>query len=297
MLKNTLLILCTSLFFMACSQKPEILTHDLPKKEMIYSIKQAKQIDINELIKQIESYQIVFVGDHHNTQKTHKFFEDILKETSKKGFNISVANEWFYPNEDKLLKDYTDGKIDSKELKQKKDWEKFTKFKWEYVEGVYETVKKSGGKLYGMNIPKKDREKVSQRKFDEMSKEEKAFYDNLDLNVTAHKQLVMPYLSHCKDKDGAKEPCEQRMYRVQVTWDTYMAQSVNEIAKEVLKTPKDKLFVFVGAFHIENGVGIPLRFARLNNTPYTIISNERVGEDEFLQIDNSKADIVYIYNN
>ncbi len=46
---------------------------------MIYSIKQAKQIDMKELVKEIEHYPIIFVGDHHNVEKTHKFSEDLLK--------------------------------------------------------------------------------------------------------------------------------------------------------------------------------------------------------------------------
>lgn len=207
-----------------------------------------------------------------------------------------MVNEWFTPNHNKLLKEFIDGNITAFELKEKRNWEKFTKYKWEYVEPLYEAVKENRGKLFGMNISKENRKKISLKQFDKMSKEEKEFFDSLDLNVTAHKQLVNPYLKHChKIPSKSSEPCEQRMYRVQVSWDSYMANHVVKIAKQTLKTPKDKLLVFAGAMHMEHGLGIPLRFARQSNLPFIIISNEKINEDEELKIKTSKADIIYLY--
>jgi len=297
MLKILLIFITVIYIFSGCTNKELLLTHNLEKKEGIYSIKQAKDINMKQLVKEIEYYPIIFVGDHHNTEKTHKFFENLLKELDKNGTNLFLANEWFTPQHDKLLKDFTDGKIDSKTLKEKRKWDEFTVYKWKYVEPLYEAIKKNNGKLYGINISKEQREKISLKLFDKMSKEEKEFYNNLDLNVSAHNQLVMPYLKHCNKMPPSDnpEPCEERMYRVQVTWDTYMAQNVAKIAKKVIKNPKDKLIVFAGAMHVEQNLGIPLRFARLSNLPFVTISNEKIQKDKDLKLDVNKADIVYIY--
>lgn len=298
MLKHSLVLITTSLLFIGCINQnlTTPLTHNLENKEGIYSIKQAKSIDMKELVKEIEQYPIVFVGDHHNNKKTHKFFENLLQELAKNGTNLYLANEWFTPEHDKLLKDYTDGIIDSITLKEKRNWDKFTKYKWEYIEPLYEIVKKNGGKLFGMNMSKKERKKISLKQFDKMSREEKYFYDALDLNVSAHNQFVMPYLKHCnKMPSDNPEPCEQRMYRVQVAWDTFMAKNVAKIANMVIKKPKDKLLVFVGAMHVEQNLGMPLRFARLSNFPFATISNEKIEKDKDLKININKANIVYIY--
>jgi len=297
MLKISLIFVTVVYIFSGCSNKELLLTHDLEKKEGIYSLKKAKRINMKELVKEIENYPIVFVGDHHNTEKTHNFFENLLKELDKSGTNLLLANEWFTPQHDKLLKDFTDGKIDSNTLKEKRKWDEFTKYKWEYVEPLYQTVKKNGGRLLGMNMSKIERKKISLKQFDQMSKEEKTFYDSLDLNVTAHNQLVMPYLKHCNKMPPSNnpEPCEERMYRVQVAWDTYMAKNVAKIASELIKKPNDKLLVFVGAMHIEQNLGIPLRFSRFSNLPFITISNENIQKDKDLKLDVNKADIVYIY--
>jgi len=297
-MKSILILMITAFLFTACTTKNSaFLTHDLEKKEGIYSIKQAKSINMQELVKEVEHYPVIFVGDHHNTQKTHKFFENFINELAKKGYKLSLVNEWFTPEQNAILKDYTNNKFDTQILKEKVNWDKFSKFKWEYVAILYEAIKKNGGRLYGMNIQKESREKISLKQFDKMSKEERAFYDSLDLSVTAHKQLVSPYLEHCKSmKSISTEPCLNRMYRVQVAWDTYMAQNIAKLSKELIKSKKDKLLVFVGALHTEQNVGIPLRFARLSNLPFISISNEKINKNEELRINNNKADIVYIYD-
>lgn len=297
MLRVSIAFIATIFLFSGCADKVATsLTHNLDKKEGIYSIKQAKSINMQELVNQVEHYPVIFVGDHHNTEKTHKFFAEFINELGKKGYNLNLANEWFTPSQDELLNEYTDNKFNTATFKEKVDWDKFSKYKWEYVSSLYEAIKNNGGKLYGMNISKEDRAKISLREFDKMSQEEKDFYDNLDLNVTAHKQLIYPYLKHCdKMPQTTSEYCFDRMYRVQVTWDTYMAQNTAKIANKVIKTPKDKLLVFAGALHIEQSLGIPLRFSRLSNLPFISISNEKIENDKDLKIDTNKADFVYIY--
>lgn len=119
MLKLLIAFIATIFLFTGCAEKVAPLTHNLEKKEDIYSIKQAKSISIQELVKEVEHYPVIFVGDHHNTEKTHKFFENFLKELDKQGYKLNLANEWFNPEHDELLQAYTDGKIDSKTLKEK----------------------------------------------------------------------------------------------------------------------------------------------------------------------------------
>ncbi len=93
----------------------------------------------------------------------------------------------------------------------------------------------------------------------------------------------------------SSEKCEDRMYRTQVAWDTFMAKNVEKIAKKEIKTAKDKILVFAGAMHIEQNLGIPLRFSRFSNLPFITISNKKINKYNDLKIDTNKSDIVYIY--
>ena len=293
-MKNYILLICVALLFGACSSKQDLDFEGFEKKDQIYSTKKAKNVSIKEAVSQIEPYQVIFVGDHHNTKKTHEFFNNILKELIDKGYKIHLANEWFYPTHNSMLKEYTDAKFDSEELKKKREWDKFTKFDWNLSKMLYETVKNSNGELYGINIPREFRKSISKKDTDKMSKEELEFFNSLDLDVKAHQKLVSPYLAHCEKAPNSKA-CIQRMYRVQVSWDSYMAEQTYKLLKEVLKTPKDKLIVFAGAFHIDYDLGIPLRFARLSNIPYATVTNYEIYKDEDIKLHNNLGDIVYIY--
>ncbi len=294
-MKKTILLILSVLLFTSCSNK-NLAFKIKEKKEQYYSSKKASSITMKELIDEISPYQVIFVGDHHNNNSTHKFFNKVLQNLAKEGYNLHLANEWFSPSHNALLESYTSSKISSVQLKEKRQWKKFTKYKWDIVSPLYETVKKSNGRLYGINILKSSRAKISLKEIDKMSEEEKKFFKSLDLNVFPHKNMVAPYFKHCsKMKKKSSEPCEQRMYRVQVAWDTYMAEQSNILAKKVLKSKKDKLIVFVGALHIEQGLGIPLRFSRLNNTIFTSISNYKIEEDKEILIPLNKADILYLY--
>lgn len=298
LLKQMVALGILSLLFSACSTKqtdvaPKYTLTDNQSKEGVFSLKQGKNVSLDQLLNETDKYPVIFVGDHHNTEKTHQFFNQYLQRLAKKGYKIHLANEWFAPKHNTLLKQYTDGKISLDELKKRRGWDKYTSLRWDLVGKLYETVKKSGGKLYGVNISKEARKKISSKLFDEMNKKEKRFYDDLDLSVTAHKELIMPFFSHCdKMPKRGDEPCEERMYRVQVTWDTYMAEQGAKIAKKVIKTKKDKLIVFAGAMHMEYGLGIPLRFSRLSNFPFYIISNH---QNKSKSIDAQKADAIFIY--
>lgn len=293
-MKNIILLLSTLILFCSCAKKTQNLVFKIAeKKEQFYSNKKAKSINMSELIDEISQYQVIFVGDHHNSILTHKFFNSVLENMAKKGYTLHLANEWFSASQNKLLRKYTNGELTSKELKEKIQWGKNTSYKWEIVKPLYETIKTAKGRLYGINILKEKRKRISQKDIKNMSPSEKDFYKALDLNVFAHKTMVKPFFNHCLSKNQT-ETCEERMYRVQVAWDTYMAIQSDILARKVLKSKKDKLFIFAGSIHIEQDLGIPLRFARLNNTTFTSISNYKISKEEEILIPINKTDILYL---
>jgi len=60
----------------------------------------------------------------------------------------------------------------------------------------------------------------------------------------------------------------------------------------VLKTKKDKLIVFAGAFHLSNGLGITLRFARETTIPFTTLIPQR---KRYNATTHGVADFLYMY--
>ena len=125
--------------------------------------------------------------------------------------------------------------------------------------------------------------------------EQKTFYNALDLNLYPHKVMLEPFFSHChSNARESAQMCKKRMYRVQVAWDTYMAEQSAALSSKVLHNNNDLLIVFAGSMHMIYNLGINARFARLNSEPFVSIipANQNISEAEV-----GVADFLIFYNN
>ncbi len=277
------------IFLTGCSQ-PKPLTHEFTCKGELYSLKSSQCLSMDAFSKNIEPYRVIFIGDYHDEKEVQEFVVKFIAASSKK---VHVANEWFTPEHNKLLNDYIEGDINASVLSADVNWTKQVGYDFKNYELIYESVKDAKGKLYGINMSKKFRKKISDQNLSAMSKEEREFFNTLDLHVNAHQQLVSPYLDHCKHSKNIST-CKKRMYRVQVAWDSYMGHESSLLANSILKDKESILIVFVGAMHLSQSLGINMRFARENNLPFVTLlplSNKE------LSVEHGEADYMFFYDN
>jgi uncharacterized iron-regulated protein len=267
-LSAAIALLIMLLFLSGCQNRPLAITHKIKADCEYYSMKSAQCLDEVEMLKQIEPYKVIFIGDHHPQDALHKKIASLITSLSNKGIKVHLANEWFYPEDEKVLEQFCNSTIDEKEFLKQIQWDKRLKYyKYDSFKPMYEAVKRGGGKLYGINLTKRARKKISDQNLSAMDEDERTLYEGLDLDVLPHKNFIMPFFSHChapKPNESLQE-CGERMYRVQVAWDTKMALESYKLAQKLQKN--EKLIVFAGAMHIENKLGIPLRFSRLSPIP------------------------------
>ncbi len=288
------LLIITILLLTGCT-KPDIpLEHQLPASCEIYDMKQARCIDKSELVKRLTPYRVVFVGDHHTQTDLHQKIASIMTQLDKKGRHLSLANEWFIPKDNTLLKAYANGSFKG-DFPQAIGWKKKAGSAFDSYDLLYSTIQKAHGGLYGINLSRDGRKHISDANLSGMTKEEKDFYNSLDLNMTAHRQMLSPFFSHCHRLREGENPatCKERMYRVQVAWDSYMAKESALLAKKILHRRSDLLMVFAGSMHFSYGLGINARFARLSREPFVTIEPVAVGTD---RADVGEADFLLFYD-
>lgn len=284
------------ILFTGCSsfnvEKP--IEHPVKCLDGVYSIKSAECINEKEFIKRLKPYFVIFIGDHHASIEVHKYIANLIVMLNKEGYTIHLANEWFTPQNNLLLDKYADKTIGDDEFVQKIEWSKTRKIGFDIFAPIYHAIRDTKGKLYGINMSKKQRRLISNGDTDKMNNDELSFYNALDLNILPHRRVHEPFFTHChhRKKDESDKECKERMYRVQVAWDSKMAKETLNLARDVLKTPKDKLIVFAGASHVAYGLGINLHFARKSNLPFVTIAPQ---SSEYDFIEHNIADYVYIY--
>jgi uncharacterized iron-regulated protein len=287
---SVLFLIAFLLYLTGCSRHDVPLEHTLPKPCAVYDMKQAACIDEEALVKRLSHYRVLFVGDHHAASAMHETFAKLLASLGSSGRRILLASEWFTPGDDALLSRYADGTLEGN-FTQAVGWEKKAGYPFASYAPLYESVKAAGGALYGINMDKRFQKALSENNLSAFSGGQRAFYDGLDLNLTAHRALLAPFFARCHAMKSGEDTqsCSERMYRVQVAWDTYMAQSSAKLAGAELHTPGDLLVVFAGAMHLAYGVGINARFARLSDEPFVTAlpvpegtKSADVGEADFL---------------
>ena len=294
-MKSIISLLTILLLLLTGCTKPNVpLEHRLPSSCTIYDMKQARCIDNRELVKRLAPYRVVFVGDHHAQTDLHQKLAKFITGLDRAGRHVSLANEWFTPEDNSLLEQYAKGSFKG-DFPQAVEWKKKVGYySFDSYDLMYDAVCKTHGGLYGINLSRESRKRISNADRSNMTKNEKDFYDSLDLNVTAHRQMLAPFFSHChslrKGEDTAS--CSERMYRVQVAWDSYMAKESAALANRVHHRRSDLLMVFAGAMHFSYGLGINARFARLSREPFVTIKPVPMGTDT---ADVGEADFLLFY--
>lgn len=278
------------------SKETSVITHKVAASCDYYSLQSAECLDIKQFIDRVEPYEVIFLGDHHHSLNAHKVAVELVNELSGRGYRIAFANEWFSPKNNSLLKQYTNGELETNTSKAL-GWKKRAGYDFNLSEPIYSAVIANHGKLYGINMDKAFKKMVSDKNVTGMNDQERTFYESLDLNVTAHQQLLEPFFGHChKTRNGeSSQQCTERMYRVQVAWDSIMGQESAKLARNLQEN--EKLIVFIGAMHLESKLGANLRFARESNKPFiTILPIPKDTKlEKEIEVKLGSSDMVYLY--
>jgi len=264
-LVKILILVLITLFTLSCSAPQIVLEHSLTCKEDYFSLEASSCMDEQKVLTYLENYKVIFIGDHHGENALHVKIQSLLNALHVKGYNLHIANEWFTTEDANHLKRYKSHDINESQFLEDVNWSKNIGYSFDSYSKTYEV----NSSLYGINLSRKFRKKISNAQTNIMTPSQLEFFKNLDLNNSMHSTLVEPYMSHCSmyKSDVQQESCKERMYRVQVAWDSYMALESYKLSSSVLKTDKDILVVFVGAMHLAYGAGINMRFSRLSVQP------------------------------
>ena len=261
------------LLLVGCTKPPKPLSHNVACKSDIYAMTQAKCVQKKRLLSALSSYDVIFLGDHHDSKALHQKYAQIISGLTQNGYRIHLANEWFTPYDNRLLYQYSHQKIDDNNFSTSIDFNASVGYEFASFAPLYHAIIDGNGELYGINLTKEEQAHISDDNISAMRADEMALYYSLDTNVSAHKQMLAPFLQHCHAPKAGEneEACLKRIYKVQVAWDEKMGLEVAKLSKKVLLTPQDKLVVFVGAMHVEKGLGVPMRFARHSDKSFSTI--------------------------
>jgi len=203
----------------------------------------------NDIISDVKSGQVLLMSELHDSEDHHQNQRDLMVKLSGGTFPISTGMEFFDYTKQNHVDDYGLDKIDEQSFLKLVGWGKinFDFYRFQVRLPYY-----SGGRTYGLNIPRAVSSQVAKGGLESLTEEQKKF---LPPNFTLGSDT---YLERFREVMGDHVPKEKIMnyFTAQSLWDDTMAWRA---ALAMQENPNQLLVVIVGDFHVAYQDGLVAR--------------------------------------
>jgi uncharacterized iron-regulated protein len=196
-----------------------IITGDNYAQPEAYRVSDGSVIGFSELIKEIRSADVIFVGEFHNDEYHHRLQLDIIEGLEETGVPMAVGFEMFTAKSQQALDQWVDGELSRKRFVKiyYENW----KLPWPLYKNIFLYLRDKRIPALGLNIPQKIAQKVASSGFASMSQDElKQLPPSISCNVDEEymRFIERAYMAHEKKDGHFVFFCE-----AQLLWDKSMA--------------------------------------------------------------------------
>jgi uncharacterized iron-regulated protein len=222
----------------------------------VIHVETGKAISFDELIHQLESKELIFIGEVHDNPEHHLIQVQILQALMAKYGPMTVAMEFFHEAQQQDLDQYLEGSVTEMAFLEDVGWDKGWGFDYHFYRPIMLLAKEKRGRILAINSPDDIVRKVARSGLSSLEPDERDHLaTEIDLNNQNHRAYLFEiYKQHehpdLKDFDY--------FYQAQCVWEDTMAENI----AEYLRKDKQRVVVFAGNGHIINKYGIPDRATR-----------------------------------
>ena len=228
----------------------------------IIDLKTGEAIGFPDLIDQLKTVDVVFIGEVHNNPEHHLIQVQLLQALMA-SFTPppAVAMEFFDTTRQPVLDRFMNGDLDETAFLKQVDWKKSWRFPYHLYRPILWTSRDKGTVLLGINAPNSVVKKVARSGLLSLTAEERRqVARDMDLTNTAHREFLDGIFKQHQTDKNLKHGMQNfdHFYQAQCVWDETMAETI----ADHMKAHGGKMVVFTGNGHIVNKFGIPDRVLR-----------------------------------
>ncbi|MBT8369828.1 MAG: ChaN family lipoprotein, partial [Deltaproteobacteria bacterium] len=217
----------------------------------IISAELGAPISVKELFKDLETSQVIYVGENHTNQAHHAIQLEVIKAVFEKNSQMVIGMEMFDQSYQDVLDLWSAGGLDQKEFLRKVHWYANWRFDFSLYGGILNFIKENHIRLVGLNIPFHIPAKIRVGGIENLRDYEKQYLpEEIDTSKTAHREYLKEIFSHHHFKSSVEF---EDFYMAQSAWEDAMAAMVSKYLKD------DRMVVLAGNGHIQFKYGIPDR--------------------------------------
>ncbi len=247
--------------------------------EEIFRLPEGNQITFKELLKDLQTTRVIFVGESHDQIEHHRIQARLLQNLIAEGRELGIAMEMFTRSQQPVLDQWIRGLLTEEEFLKEVQWETTWGIDYELYRDILDQARTHRIKVLGLNIERDLVRRVAQNGIEKLSFEDRRKLPEMDLTDQRHRAYIK---SIYKNHQGGVAEDFQYFYEAQSLWDDGMAETLSDYLKSSDGKGKT-LLVLTGSGHVVFGFGIPDRFYRRTSLPYQTIVlkawKEKLDED------------------
>jgi uncharacterized iron-regulated protein len=243
-------------------------------------------ISFDQLIDQLGSRGLIFIGEVHDNPEHHLIQIQILQALMARYGHITVAMEFFQEPQQSIIDRYMDGESTESVFLKDVSWSKNWSFDYHFYRPLILMAKKEGSKVLAINAPGDIVKKVARSGLNGLDPNERVqLASRIDLSNESHRAYLLEVY-----KEDAHQDLRNfdYFYQAQCVWEDTMAENIAEYLKE----NKETIVAFTGNGHIINKFGIPDRaLGRIPVDMATIVLYPLAGQ---LTVTKETADYIWL---
>lgn len=257
------------LFLWGCAVTPQKLNiegkPDAFGEGTIISSQKETAISFEQLLKEIATHRVIYVGEIHTNQEHHKIQLEVIQALFKKFPNLAVGMEMFDHSYQDVLDQWSAGKLDQEDFLRKVHWYANWRYDFSLYKDILDFIKENHLRLVGLNIPGHIPPKIREGGIENLRDDEKKHLpQQFGLSNTSHRDYVQKVFENHRHHFRGEVEFEN-FYAAQSVWEDAMAEAVAENLNH------DVMVVLAGNGHIQFKYGIPDRAFKLTGAAFTTI--------------------------
>ena len=250
--------------------------------DTIISAKTGETVTFDDLINNLNSSQIVFIGERHTNPSHHAIQLKIIEAVFKNHDFMVVGMEMFDRSYQPVLDLWSGGLLEEEDFLRKVHWYANWRFDFALYRDIFLFIKKNRIKMVALNIPFHIPARIRVGGIDNLADEDKQYLPKeIDTSNTAHRNYAEEVFKRHNFNSSVKF---DDFYMAQCVWDEIMAESIAS------GLGSKKIVVLAGNGHIQYKYGIPDRTFRRTGASFRTIYLAPAGEEVELDI----ADYVWV---
>jgi len=260
-----------------------------------FSLLENKFISDEEIKKQIQESQVIYVGETHDQNECHiAQLKTIMTINEIKQGKVAVGFEMLNSTLQPILDEYAEGKISDEEFLTKVNWKKEWGFDFSLYEPIFSYIRANKLKALALNVPRNIISKIARTGIDSLDENEKKLIAN-KVKINKDKRYIdflkESYNGHGNNPMSNVIKWENYLYSM-ATWNETMGERiVNFIDKN-----KDYAFVVIlGNGHVMYNAAVPWSVKkRIKKIKHLSIYTENIeNKDKIIKEKEKVADIVW----